>query len=138
MVILTGPANGDADDQSSLLGREYVQHLVRITRELPEIPGELPRLYVVTRNTQTVVASDVTNLEQAGLRGLMRVIGTEHPHLRATQIDVDEAADAERGAATARRVGGGRDRLAKRRLVYGAVVACSAAARGAANHHRQP
>ena len=25
----------------------------------------------------------------------MRVIGTEHPHLRATQIDVDEATDAE-------------------------------------------
>ena len=73
----------------------HVQHLVRITRELPEIPDELPRLYVVTRNAQTVVASDVANLEQAGLRGLMRVIGTEHPHLRATQIDVDEATDAE-------------------------------------------
>ena len=41
MVVLTGPKNGDADDQSPLLGREYVQHLVRITRELPEIPGEL-------------------------------------------------------------------------------------------------
>ena len=95
VVILTGPKNGDAEDQSPLLGREYVQHLVRITRELPEIPGELPRLYLVTRNAQTVVAGDVANLEQAGLRGLMRVIGTEHPHLRATQIDVDEATDAE-------------------------------------------
>ena len=95
VVILTGPKNGDADDQSPLLGRESVQHLVRITRELSEIPGELPRLYVVTRNAQTVVISDVANLEQAGLRGLMRVIGTEHPHLRGTQIDVDEATDAE-------------------------------------------
>ncbi|HVQ48627.1 MAG TPA: sulfolipid-1 biosynthesis phthioceranic/hydroxyphthioceranic acid synthase, partial [Mycobacterium sp.] len=94
VVILTGSENGDAADQSPLLGRECVQHLVHITRELVEIPGELPRLYVVTRNTQTVVASDVANLEQAGLRGLMRVIGTEHPHLRTTQIDVDEAADA--------------------------------------------
>ena len=54
VVILTGPKNGDAEDQSPLLGREYVQHLVRITRELPEIPGEAPRLYVVTRNAQTV------------------------------------------------------------------------------------
>ena len=68
---------------------------MRITRELPEIPNELPRIYVVTRNAQTVLAGDVANLEQAGLRGLMRVIGTEHPHLRATQIDVDEATDAE-------------------------------------------
>ena len=95
VVILTGPKNGDAEDQSPLLGREYVQHLVRITRELPEIPGEPPRLYVVTRDAQTVLAGDRPNLEQAGLRGLMRVIGTEHPHLRATQIDVDEATDAE-------------------------------------------
>ena len=68
---------------------------MRITRELPEIPGEPPRLYVVTRTAQTVLAGDRPNLEQAGLRGLMRVIGIEHPHLRATQIDVDEATDAE-------------------------------------------
>ena len=95
VVILTGPKNGDAEDQSPLLGREYVQHLVRITREMPELPGEPPRIYVVTRSAQTVLAGDQPNLEQAGLRGLIRVIGTEHPHLRATQIDVDEATDAE-------------------------------------------
>ena len=95
VVILTGPENSDAEDQPPLLGREYVQHLVRITRELPEIPGEPPRLYVVTRTAQTVLAGDRPNLEQAGLRGLIRVIGTEHPHLRATQIDVDVATDAE-------------------------------------------
>src|SRR4029079_9107744 len=100
-----------------LLARESVQHLVRITRELPDIPNELPRLYVVTRNTQTVVASDVAHMEHAGLRGLMRVIGTEHPHLRATQIDMDEATDGEQlarqllggsqGGGPARRDAGG-------------------------------
>jgi polyketide synthase 5 len=95
VVILTGPKNGDAEDQSPLLGREYVQHLVHITRDLSELPGEPPRLYVVTRNAQTVLARDRPNLQQAGLRGLIRVIGTEHPHLRASQIDVDEATDAE-------------------------------------------
>jgi polyketide synthase 5 len=95
VVILTGPQNGDGADQSAQLGREYVQHLVRIARELPEIPGELPRLYLVTRNARTVAASDMPNLEQAGLRGLMRVIGTEHPHLRATQIDLDKDTDAQ-------------------------------------------
>jgi polyketide synthase 5 len=94
-VILTGPKNGDAQDQSPRLGGEYVQHLARITRELPEIPGEPPRLYVVTRNAQTVLAGDRPNLEQAGLRGLIRVIGTEHPHLRASHIDIDEDNDAE-------------------------------------------
>ncbi len=98
VVILAGPKNGDAEDQSPPLGSEYVQHLVRITRELPEIPGEPPRIYVVTRSAQTVLAGDRPNLEQAGLRGLIRVIGIEHPHLRATQIDVDEATDAEQVA----------------------------------------
>ncbi len=95
VVILTGPKNGDAEDQSPLVGREYVQHLVRITRELPEIRHELPHVYVVTRSAQTVLAGDVVNLEQAGLRGLIRAIGIELPHLRTTQIDVDEATDAE-------------------------------------------
>ena len=95
VVILTGPRSGDPDEQCALRGREYVQHLVRTARELPDIPGEPPRLYVVTRNAQTVVAGDRANLRQAGLRGLMRVIGTEHPHLRATQIDMDEDTDAE-------------------------------------------
>src|SRR6202008_4474509 len=79
VVVLMGPKNGDAEERSPLLGREYVQHLVRITRELVEVPGESPRLYLVTRNAQTVLAGDLANLEQAGLRGLMRVIGTEHP-----------------------------------------------------------
>lgn len=95
VVILTGPKNGDAEEHWPQLGREYVQHLVRIARELPEAPGESPRVYLVTRNAQVVLAGDQPNLEQAGLRGLMRVIGTEHPHLRASQIDVDEAVDAE-------------------------------------------
>ncbi|KUI02474.1 type I polyketide synthase [Mycobacterium sp. IS-3022] len=95
VVILTAPRNGAGDDQSAKLGQEYVRHLVRITRELPETPGEPPRVYVVTRNAQTVVADDRPNLEQAGLRGLIRVIGTEHPHLRASQIDLDASSDAE-------------------------------------------
>ena len=95
VVILTGPKNGDAEDQSPQLGGKYVQHLVRITRELPEIAGEPPRLYTVTRTAQAVLAGDRPNLQQAGLRGLIRVIGTEHPHLRPTQIDVDDATDAE-------------------------------------------
>lgn len=95
VVIFTGTSNGDADERSTQLGRGYVQHLVRIARELADLPGEAPRLYVVTRNAQTVVSNDVPNLEQAGLRGLVRVIGMEHPHLGASQIDVDETTDAD-------------------------------------------
>ena len=97
VVVLTGPKNGDPDEECAVPWRGLRHHLVRIARELPEIPGESPRLYVVTRNAQTVLPDDVANLEQAGLRGLMRVIGNEHPHLRATQIDLDE--DTRRRAA---------------------------------------
>ncbi|AGZ53627.1 sulfolipid-1 biosynthesis phthioceranic/hydroxyphthioceranic acid synthase [Mycobacterium kansasii] len=95
VVILTAPDNGDRDEKSAVRGVECVRHLVRITRELPEIMGEAPRLHVVTRNAQTVLAADSPNLEQAGLRGLLRVVGAEHPHLHTTHIDVDEHTQAE-------------------------------------------
>ncbi|VEG38859.1 phthioceranic/hydroxyphthioceranic acid synthase [Mycolicibacterium flavescens] len=89
VVVFTGSENGGAENELPRLSREYVEHLVRITRELPDLSGEPPRLYVVTRDAQAVGTGDRPNLELGGLRGLVRVIGTEHPHLRATQIDVD-------------------------------------------------
>jgi polyketide synthase 5 len=95
VVILTGPKNGEPDDECAQLGRDYVRHLVRIAREVTETDQRPPRLFVVTRSAQTVLPSDVTNLEQAGLRGLVRAISTEYPHLRATQIDMDEDTGAE-------------------------------------------
>jgi polyketide synthase 5 len=95
VVVLTGPQNGNPVEECADRGADYVRHLVRITRELPEVEGKLPHLYVVTRNAQTVLPDDQPNLAQAGLRGLVRVIGTEHPHLHATQIDLDEDTDAE-------------------------------------------
>ena len=139
VVILTGPKNGDAEDQSPLLGREYVQHLVRITRELPEIPGEPPRLYVVTRNAQTVAG------RRRGQSGAGWVAGSDagdRHRASAFARHPDRCGRRHRcraaGAATARRVRGGRDRLAKRRVVHGAVVPHSAAPRGAANHRGGP
>ena len=95
VVILTGPKNGNPVAECSQRGGDYVRHLVRIVREITEIDEEPPRLYVVTRNAQTVLPGDVNNLEQAGLRGLIRAISTEYPHPRATQIDMDEDTDAE-------------------------------------------
>ena len=94
VVVLTGPRNGDPDEDCALRGGDYVRHMARIAREIAEIDGP-PRLFVVTRNAQTVLSGDVTNLEQAGLRGLVRAISTEYPHLRATQIDMDEESDTE-------------------------------------------
>lgn len=89
VVVL--PGHRDEDDTSTLRGREYVQHSVHIIRELVEMSGDSPRLYVVTRTAQAVLDGDRVNLAQAGLRGLIRVIGNEHPDLGAAHIDVDEA-----------------------------------------------
>ncbi len=90
VVVLTGPKDGHPDEEFAVRGAEYVKHVVRIARELPEIVGQAPRLYVMTRSAQTVLADDCANLEQGGLRGLLRVIGTEQPHLKVSYIDIDE------------------------------------------------
>jgi polyketide synthase 5 len=95
VVVLTGPKSADPDKASTLRGRDYLRHTVRIARELSEISVVTPRLYVVSHEAQMVVGADQPNLEQAGLRGLVRVIGAEHPHLHATQIDLDDQTDSE-------------------------------------------
>jgi polyketide synthase 3/4 len=92
VVVVTAPPADDTDELRR--GRDYVSQLVGIARELAELPGEVPRLFLVTRNAATVRDDELANLEQAGLRGLMRVIDSEYPHLSATQIDVDEHTDA--------------------------------------------
>jgi polyketide synthase 5 len=111
VVVLTGSRDATPDAISAFRGwkyaREHVEHLVQIARELPNIPGEPPRLYVVTRNAQTVVAGDRPDLEQAGLRGLIRVIGAEQPHLHPTHIDLDATASSEGVDDLARQLIGG-------------------------------
>ncbi|PJE22951.1 MAG: polyketide synthase [Mycobacterium sp.] len=99
VVVLCGPVGSAPDDGGLAQGREQVRHLVRLARELPELEGELPRLFVVTRQAQWVCSGDEVNLEQAGLRGLLRVVGSEHQLLRTTQIDIDEHVQGEQLAA---------------------------------------
>jgi len=99
VVLVTGMTHGGPDEQSGRRGEVYVKQLVRVARELSELSGECPRLYVVTREVHTVLAGDEPNLEHAGLRGLLRVISTEHPHLRPTQIDMDEKTGVEQLAS---------------------------------------
>ncbi|MGH3642755.1 MAG: SDR family NAD(P)-dependent oxidoreductase, partial [Mycobacterium sp.] len=99
VVVVTPPSAGSADAETTRKGADLVRHLVRIVRELPDVPGEPPRLLLVTRGAQTVVENDVANLEQGGLRGLMRVIGMEHPGLAATTVDIDDGTDTKQVAA---------------------------------------
>ncbi|MDT5222472.1 MAG: polyketide synthase 5, partial [Mycobacterium sp.] len=94
LVVLTERQSG-ADEDSIVRGAEYIKLAVRIARELTELVGQSPRLYVMTRNAQTVLAQDRPNLEQAGLRGLLRVISAEHPHSKVSYIDVDDQTGTE-------------------------------------------
>ncbi|MCV7195509.1 acyltransferase domain-containing protein [Mycobacterium angelicum] len=95
VMVLTAPRNGHPDEESGARGEQHVQHVVRIAREIPEIAAQEPRFYVLTRNAQTVRSEDCANLEQGGLRGLLRVISAEHPHMKVSYIDVDEATSTE-------------------------------------------
>ena len=92
--MLTERQSG-TDEDSIVRGAEYVKLAVRIARELTELVGQSPRLYVMTRNAQTVLTEDRPNLEQGGLRGLLRVIGAEHPHSKVSYIDVDDQTGTE-------------------------------------------
>jgi acyl transferase domain-containing protein/acyl carrier protein len=95
VVVVFGPPAGNPEEDGLVTARGHVSHLVQIARELTEAPGEPPRLYVLTRGAQVVQREDRANLDQAGLRGLVRVIGAEHPELRPTQIDVDHECGPE-------------------------------------------
>ncbi len=103
VVVLTAPQNGNPDNESPVHGSEHVKQMVRIARELPEIVGQAPRLYVLTRNAQKVLPDDRPNLEQGGLRGLLRVIGAEHPHLKVSYIDLPHQMDEQTGAESVAR-----------------------------------
>ena len=93
IVLVTPPAAPAGADPVGR-GRDHVALLVKAARELAELPGEPPRLHLVTRNAATVLPTEHANLEQAGLRGLMRVIDSEHPHLKASAIDIDDVTDS--------------------------------------------
>ena len=124
VVLLTAAKNGNPDEESPVRAGEYVRHLVRIARELPEIQGEAPRLYVVTRNAQTVLPGGPAQPRAGrparpapGDRGRAPA-PAHHPH-RHRRADQRRAGGS---AVAAGRNGRGRDGLAQRRVVHRAPV----------------
>ena len=73
VVVVT--ATGDSEPGTECLSRgsELVGQVVRIARTLAEDEAHPPRLYVITRNAQDVTPQDRLNLDQGGMRGLLRV-----------------------------------------------------------------
>lgn len=93
VVVLVPPPTDTSEEQGLGSHPHHVRRLVRIAQQVAEATVEAPRLFVVTRGAQAVRLEDPINLEQGGLRGLLRVIGAEHPQLHPTQIDVDVVTD---------------------------------------------
>ena len=93
VLVVTEPAalavSSSTHPGSLVGGRDRVAQLVTVARELAELPGEPPRLVLVTRGAAAVLPGDRPNLADGGLRGLLRVIDSEYPHLNSTWIDVD-------------------------------------------------
>ncbi|ORA18195.1 sulfolipid-1 biosynthesis phthioceranic/hydroxyphthioceranic acid synthase [Mycobacterium asiaticum] len=90
-VVVCAGDPGSADPR----GTDTVHNLIHVARELPELSGETPRLYVLTRHGQGVRSGEQINLAHAGVRGLLRVVGAEHPYLRTTHIDIDAMTTAD-------------------------------------------
>jgi polyketide synthase 5 len=125
VVVIGEPKSGNPDE-SAVRGAEYVRHVVHIARELPDIHGQSPQLYVVTRNAQKVLSEDVPNLDQGGLRGLLRVIGAEHPYLHTTHIDIDEHTNPDQVARQLLLTASGEDETAWRNDAWYTARLCRA------------
>ena len=95
VVIVTGPKNGDPDEAVCAAGPGLCATLVRIARG---VRGTSRRIAAPVRRDSQRPKRGVRRRAQprAGWAAwLVRVIGTEHPHLRVSQIDVDEDTEAE-------------------------------------------
>jgi acyl transferase domain-containing protein/acyl carrier protein len=86
----------EQEDQSSLEEILYAQqqgcgYLLEMMKELKKIHGnDVPRLWIVTRNTQSVGNTELEQVApaQASLWGMSRVLRYEHPEFNCTCIDL--------------------------------------------------
>ena len=95
VIVMTAAGPYDPDPGCLSRARDLVGQVVHIAQGLADSDAQPPRLYVITRNAQDVTPHDRLNLDQGGLRGLLRVIGAEQPALRPTQIDIDARTSTE-------------------------------------------
>ena len=95
IVYLAGldpaPAGARAPDgDATRAAWRQCEVLLRLAQTLAVRDGATARLWLVTRGAQAVVTGDaVDGLMQAPLWAMARVIGMEHPELRAVRIDLD-------------------------------------------------
>ncbi|MDT5154347.1 MAG: hypothetical protein QOI01_6080, partial [Mycobacterium sp.] len=96
-------------------GCDSALHLVHALADVSRSPA--PRLWVVTVGTQPVGDSrEPLSIAHASLWGLAGVIGTEHPELRCTRVDLGASGEGEEIQALLHEVlvGDGEDQVALR------------------------
>ena len=121
--VVCPPPAGEPDEQGLLAGREQVRHVIRMLRELPEMSAQLPRLYVVTRRSQIVIAGRPA--QPGAGRFTWPAAGDRRGESRAADHP-DRSGRRRRhragGPGAAGRFGRGRDRLARWPLVHRATA----------------
>ncbi|MGK5629002.1 SDR family NAD(P)-dependent oxidoreductase [Streptomyces sp. URMC 123] len=100
VVLLPAPPTATGATVTEL-ARDRLWRLISTVQHLPApAAGQpWPRLWVVTRRAQSVDPADRPSLDQAGLRGLVRVLSYEHPELAPTVVDIDTATTGQDLAA---------------------------------------
>lgn len=86
-VVMVPEPGAGGETSPDLLGR-----LARSAAQVSAASGSTPRWFVVTRGAQAVIDGERPDLAQAGVPGLVRVLGNEYPELAATHIDIDNSA----------------------------------------------
>ncbi|NIM40831.1 MAG: SDR family NAD(P)-dependent oxidoreductase [Hydrogenophaga sp.] len=85
----------DEDDLPSTgqaLGTEAALLLLQGLAAAEAFEGQQPRLWIVTRGSQSVDGTETLRIEQAPVAGLARVAASEHPEWRVTLVDLDPEA----------------------------------------------
>ncbi|MFE3206287.1 SDR family NAD(P)-dependent oxidoreductase [Embleya sp. NPDC059237] len=90
VAVLPGRERTTVDEHTPRMAQQRTTRLGLLARALvAAAPAEPPRLWVVTRNGRLVDPADRVDPHQAGMRGLVRVLGYEHAEYRPTGVDID-------------------------------------------------
>lgn len=87
VVMLCGTSPTTTDDPT--VGAQRRARRILATAQAAARSSAPPRLYAVTRAARAVATDETVDLEQSALRGVIRVLAFEHPHMRATLVDTD-------------------------------------------------
>ncbi|GGM56665.1 phthiocerol/phenolphthiocerol synthesis polyketide synthase type I PpsD [Longimycelium tulufanense] len=108
--VVLGVADAEPGPVDLDRAQQAVLTLASVVRTLVETGGTPPRLWLVTTGASGVLADEPVRPGPAALRGVLRVLGYEHPELRASGVDLDPANPAaEAGAHLAAELTAGRD-----------------------------